>query len=199
MLTTKREAALHKAAMQRRLILELAHAAGLKLTSTQDYEMLSDYVASHTNRRIGVTTLKRMGGYLREGVNGRRMVLETMSRALGYHGYDDYVAYVAATHEEGTQALPPMDCWLDSATLTKGTQVRVHWKPGRLCVLESIDPDNGEWLINETINSRLCAGTRVSQRWLVQGMPLYLYMREGSEPSRIHVCGGKQGVNWELA
>jgi len=198
MLMTKREVALQKAAMQRRLILELAHAAGLKLTSTQDYEALSEYVASRTNRRLGLTTLKRMGGYLREGVNGRRLALDMMSRALGYRGYEDYVAKVTSPHDEGALPLPPMDCWLDSATLPKGAQVMVCWQPGRVCVLEAVDPDTGEWVIIETENSRLSAGTRVSQRWIVQGMPLYLYMREGSEPSRIHVCGGSQGVSWQL-
>lgn len=197
MLKTKREGALQKAAMQRRLILDLARAADLKLTSTHDYEMLSEYVATHTARRLSAVTLKRMGGYLREGVNGRRVALEMMSRTLGYKGYDDYVDHVDALRD-GDEPLPPMDRWLDSATLDKGARVKVTWSPGRKCVLEALAPDDGVWLIMEVENSRLLVGSRVSQRWLIQGAPLYLYMREGSEPSRIHVCGSREGVEWQL-
>ena len=68
---------LEKAIEQLRLAVE--RKAGRKMQTNKDFDCLSDSVYDQTHAKISTTTLKRIWGYLSEGVTPRRYTLDQLA------------------------------------------------------------------------------------------------------------------------
>ena len=81
---------LEKAIEQLRLAVE--RKAGKKMQTNKDFDCLSDSVYDQTHAKISTTTLKRIWGYLSEGVTPRRYTLDQLARFIGYDDFDAFSA-----------------------------------------------------------------------------------------------------------
>ena len=88
---------LEKAIEQLRLAVE--RKAGRKMQTNKDFDCLSDSVYDQTHAKISTTTLKRIWGYLSEGVTPRRYTLDQLARFIGY---DDFDAFSASLETDKT-------------------------------------------------------------------------------------------------
>ena len=81
---------LEQAIEQLRLAVECK--AGRKMQTNKDFDCLSDSVYDQTHAKISTTTLKRIWGYLSEGVTPRRYTLDQLARFIGYDDFDAFSA-----------------------------------------------------------------------------------------------------------
>ena len=88
---------LEKAIEQLRLAVE--RKAGRKMQTNKDFDCLSDSVYDQTHAKISTTTLKRIWGYLSEGVTPRRYTLDQLARFIDY---DDFDAFSASLETDKT-------------------------------------------------------------------------------------------------
>lgn len=88
---------LEKAIEQLRLAVE--RKAGRKMQTNKDFDCLSESVYDQTHAKISTTTLKRIWGYLSEGVTPRRYTLDQLARFIGY---DDFDAFSASLETDKT-------------------------------------------------------------------------------------------------
>lgn len=65
---------------------------GKKMQTNKDFDCLSDSVYDQTHAKISTTTLKRIWGYLSEGVTPRRYTLDQLARFIGYDDFDAFSA-----------------------------------------------------------------------------------------------------------
>ncbi len=74
------------------LRLAVERKAGRKMQTNKDFDCLSDSVYDQTHAKISTTTLKRIWGYLSEGVTPRRYTLDQLARFIGYDDFDAFSA-----------------------------------------------------------------------------------------------------------
>ena len=65
---------------------------GRKMQTNKDFDCLSDSVYDQTHAKISTTTLKRIWGYLSEGVTPRRYSLDQLAHFVGYDDFDAFCA-----------------------------------------------------------------------------------------------------------
>ena len=65
---------------------------GRKMQTNKDFDCLSDSVYDQTHAKISTTTLKRIWGYLSEGVTPRRYTLDQLAHFVGYDDFDAFCA-----------------------------------------------------------------------------------------------------------
>lgn len=65
---------------------------GKTLETNKDFERLSNSIYDKTHVSISATTLKRIWGYLSEGVTPRRYTLDQLARFIGFDDFDAFCA-----------------------------------------------------------------------------------------------------------
>ena len=80
----------------KQLRLAVERKIGRKMQTNKDFDCLSDSVYNQTHARISTTTLKRIWGYLSEGVTPRRYTLDQLSQYVGYADFDAFCASLEA-------------------------------------------------------------------------------------------------------
>ena len=76
---------------------------GRKMQTNKDFDCLSDSVYDQTHAKISTTTLKRLWGYLSEGVTPRRYTLDQLAHFVGY---DDFDAFCASLENDNPKPSP---------------------------------------------------------------------------------------------
>ena len=80
----------------KQLRLAVERKVGRKMQTNKDFDCLSDSVYDQTHTKISTTTLKRIWGYLSEGVTPRRYTLDQLARFIGYADFDAFCASLEA-------------------------------------------------------------------------------------------------------
>ena len=68
----------------------LEEKMGKRMHTSRDFEALATSIFEQTHQLISASTLKRLWGYLDEGVTPRRTTLDLLSQFLGYAEWDDF-------------------------------------------------------------------------------------------------------------
>ena len=122
------------------LRLAVERKAGRKMQTNKDFDCLSDSVYDQTHAKISTTTLKRIWGYLSEGVTPRRYTLDQLARFIGYDDFDAFSACLEtdkapesnhSSEETGTSPCPQEDTTPEEAssnTPLPGSGVGHPWK-----------------------------------------------------------------------
>ena len=84
---------------RRRLCEAVEKTLGLKMRTPKDFDFLREQIFQKLNMLISPTTLKRIWGYLSEGVTPRRYTLDQLARFIGY---DDFDAFSASLETDKT-------------------------------------------------------------------------------------------------
>ena len=67
-------------------------ALGRRMQTNKDFDCLADCIYEKIHAKISTTTLKRIWGYLSEGVTPRRYTLDQLARFIGYDDFDAFSA-----------------------------------------------------------------------------------------------------------
>ena len=99
---------------------------GRKMQTNKDFDCLADSIYEKTHAKISTTTLKRIWGYLSEGVTPRRYTLDQLAHFVGYDDFDTF----SASLENGNSPKPsPANADTASSPLPAGEGLGVGLTP----------------------------------------------------------------------
>lgn len=75
-------------------IEQIKELTGLSLDKASDFDALADMISAKTSNRLGVTTLKRLIGYISDDRATNKSTLNILAKFLGFTSWDRYWATV---------------------------------------------------------------------------------------------------------
>lgn len=72
-------------------ITDLKKKSGLCFERAKDFDILSSIIEKETKRHIGITTLKRLVGYIKDERSANEYTLNTLALFLGFVSWEEYV------------------------------------------------------------------------------------------------------------
>ncbi|WP_289873016.1 hypothetical protein [uncultured Duncaniella sp.] len=123
---------------------------GLSFDKASDFEALADMISAKTSNRLGVTTLKRLVGYISDDRATNKSTLNILAKFLGFTSWDRYWATVNldSAWDDEDDAL-----WIQELPI--GTTIKVSYL-NRTVVFETIMFDGKAALkVIEAINGSL--------------------------------------------
>lgn len=171
-------------------------SVGYKASTSRGFMRHSIDIRLRTGKTVGVSTLKRLTGYI-DGLGiPRASTLDTLAQFAGYSNYETFkLAYNKGLSSESGFISSQV---LRTSELAAGTIIRLFWQPGRICVCRYQGNDTFEVLRSE--NTRLVAGTTFHCPMFVQGEVLFLdrVLLSGSDDPRPYKAGGTSGIQFEV-
>ena len=182
--------------MKQQLCREIETAVGRPMRTPKDYTFLSGCIYARLHILVSSTTLKRIWGYLDEGVESRPSTLGVLARFLGYRDWDDYCDRAAEAAER--QSSPVMSRRLSvGEELKPGDRLRLTWQPERVC--DVVYLGNLTFQVTASENTRLLEGDTFGCSLFVEGEPLYLdNLQQEGRPPVAYVCGKRSGIRFEI-
>ena len=152
----------------------LADKLGQPITYPYDCELLRNDIFSHTKLFVGVTTLKRLLGFVKphgdRPYEPRTYTLDVIAR---YLGHPDYATFIASLDPDMP---PPADNHeielIQSECLDCGSLVSAEW-PGGHALFKACGDCNFR-LVEISAAMKLNTGTVYNIKSFRRGMPLYL-------------------------
>ena len=107
---------------------------GMAIWSPTDFDRLSAQILDVTNQRLGVSTLKRMWGYVKSEHVPTFNTLSILSRFVGFRDWDSFTQYVnGETDSEFSE-----ESQIVGARESLGTELIIEWEVGKSCRLKKI-------------------------------------------------------------
>lgn len=181
--------------MTEKLCKEIETALHRQMKTPKDFDFLKDQIYARLHILVSSTTLKRLWGYLDEGVTPREKTLDVLTQFLGYRGWEEYTHQVQ--NQEESQSSPVMNRKISvKDDLALGDRIRLIWQPERVCDIEYLG--NLTFKVVTSENTRLQAGDTFQCSLIVEGEPLYLdHLIQNQKQPTAYVCGIKTGVMFE--
>lgn len=108
--------------LSNRIISDLTEKSGLLLDRATDFAILADQIFSTTKQTIGVTTLKRLTGYIDDPRETNKGTLNILAVYLGYPSWDDYMCGQRMDSDWNVESDV---IWI--ASLEEGTSIEVSY------------------------------------------------------------------------
>lgn len=161
---------------------------GMEIKYPNQCEVVAQAIEDVTGQTIGLSTIKRMYGFINEGRIPRQSTLDILSAYLGYKDYK----LMAKDLNEDSDISDFM--WMDSVepeNLAVGTQLQITYDPKRLLILTYLG--DFKFIVNESKRSKLQKGDTLEIHQLVVGHELVVneVIRDGE--SKGSYTGAKQG------
>lgn len=119
--------------MKKRLCNDIEKSLGKEMHTPSDFDLLRECIYNRLHILISSTTLKRIWGYLNDGVIARRGTFDILARFLGFRDYNHYEKDVD-TYKDEIQSYPFLSYKLNvMEELVPGDKVRILWLPNRSC------------------------------------------------------------------
>lgn len=83
----------------------IEESVGRKIVTPTDFSFLTGVIAERCHETLGVTTLKRIWGYIEGYDTMRHSTLSILARCVGYHDWDDFLANYQTKGESSHQVL----------------------------------------------------------------------------------------------
>ena len=161
-----------------------------KIKTPADFQFLTGVIQERCKETLGVTTLKRIWGYVEGYDTTRYSTLSVLARCVGFRDWDDFLA----NHDRaGESSNPVLGRALHPEEIPEEGLVRITWSPDRRVLLRHLG--EGNFMVMESENSKLKPGDSFSYSCFVIGEPLYLdnFVR-GDNPPTLFVVGNKGGL-----
>lgn len=127
---------------------------GLGMTTSADFDTLSQAIKDNTNENLGINTLKRLFGFKTEKVVPRRSTMDIIAQYLGYEDYESLIKELG--EDADISIFTPIDC-IETQELERGTQLRIAYDPNRVFFLTYIG--DFQFIVNDVEGSRnICKG-----------------------------------------
>lgn len=178
------------------LFYAIEKAAGYKAATTRGFMRLSADIHLRTGKTVGVSTLKRLTGYI-DGLGVPRTgTLDTLAQFAGYANFEafKYANSKGLSSESGFLSTRT----LRTSELAAGAIIRLIWQPGRICVCRYRGDD--AFVVLRSVCTRLIAGTTFRCSIFIQGEMLFLdhVLLPGSNEPRPYKAGGTNGIQIEV-
>ncbi len=121
-----------------------------KIKTPADFQFLTGVIQERCKETLGVTTLKRIWGYVDGYDSTRYSTLSILSRCVGFRDWDDFLENHTRSEDSSNivlgRALYPND-------IAKGICLRITWSPDRRVVLRHLG--DGNFKVEKSENSKL--------------------------------------------
>ena len=161
-----------------------------KMKTPADFQFLTGVIQERCKETLGVTTLKRLWGYVDGYDTTRYSTLSILARCVGFRDWDDFCENRDRSGESSNMIVGHA---VNPADLAVGDCLAISWSPDRRVRIEHLGNGNFEVLRSE--NSKLKPGDTFHCYSLIIGEPLYLdnFVR-GNNPPTLFVVGNKGGL-----
>ena len=161
-----------------------------KMKTPADFQFLTGIIQERCKETLGVTTLKRIWGYVDGYDTTRYSTLSILARCVGFRDWDDFLANRSRSGESSN---PVLGRALHPDDIPQEGLVRIAWAPDRRVLLRHLG--DGHFLVMESENSKLKPGDSFHCSCLILGEPLYLdnFVRGNNAPT-LFVVGNKGGL-----
>ena len=161
-----------------------------KMKTPADFQFLTGVIQERCKETLGVTTLKRIWGYVEGYDTTRYSTLSVLARCVGYRDWDDFLS----NHDRaGESSNPVLGRVLHPDEIPQEGFVRIAWSPDRRVLLRHLG--EGSFMVVESENSKLKPGDSFSCSCFILGEPLYLdNFVHGNNPPTLFVVGNKGGL-----
>lgn len=144
------------------IIKKIETKLGMEIKYPQQCEIVAQAIEDETGQTLGLSTVKRMFGFVNENRIPRHATMDILSRFLGYKD-----AKLLAKDMNSDAEISDFT-WLESVepeNLKEGTQLQITYDPQRLLILTYIG-DN-KFIVNESKRSKLEKGDTLEIHQLV--------------------------------
>jgi len=161
-----------------------------KIKTPADFQFLTGVIQERCKETLGVTTLKRIWGYVDGYDSTRYSTLSILARCVGFRDWDDFLENHAL---EGESSNLVLGVALYASEIPTGTCIRITWAPDRRVLLRHLG--KGIFKVVKSENSKLKPDDTFHCTCFIIGEPLYLdsFVRNGNPPS-LFVVGNKGGL-----
>ena len=161
-----------------------------KIKTPADFQFLTGVIQERCKETLGVTTLKRIWGYVEGYDTTRYSTLSVLARCVGFKDWDDFLAHHNQSGESSNMVLGRA---LYPGEILAGAFLRIAWAPDRRVLLKHLG--DGGFEVMESENSKLKPGDTFHCSCFIIGEPLYLdkFVR-GDNPPTLFVVGNKGGL-----
>lgn len=168
---------------------------GKSLRTPSDFSDLSHDIFKHTNRTIGVTTLKRVFGYVCADHGTSFSTLSNLTSYIGYKDWDNFCKEIDQKGDTYETSGFNLDSIIICATLPLGTALTLEWPGRKRCCIKKIkNPDI--FKIEEAENIKLLSDDIGKIENLMLGRPFVMRecKREGVDMGT-YTGATKEGIS----
>lgn len=161
-----------------------------KMKTPADFQFLTGIIQERCKETLGVTTLKRIWGYVDGYDTTRYSTLSVLARCVGFRDWDDFLENRNLTGESSS---PLLGRTLFPKEIPTEGRIRISWAPDRRVVLQHLG--EGNFKVLESENSKLKPEDTFHCTCFIIGEPLYLdnFVRGDNAPT-LFVVGNKGGL-----
>lgn len=181
------------------LISAIEKAEGISKITSKKFEHLSQRIFMRTRETIGVTTLKRLWGYVNDTTTPRAVTLDILSQYIGYRSFDDFKRLYNADEGNGTPSskITFGDC-VYADEMEVGDVYRLTWSPNRVCDIEY--RGDFTFVVKSSQLTKLTEGTSFRCQVIEKGEQLFIdhvYFDEKQRSPLNYIAGKIGGINYE--
>lgn len=165
-------------------------SAGFRIRTSRDFEQLHSQMQHRTIEVVGVSTLKRIWGYIDGYDTVRESTLDVISRFVGYPDWHTFVADYCGEDDIQTSHRI-ITSSLSSSDVVVGDSVVLEWNPNRRLVV--LYKGGGSYEVVEGYNTKLTLGDTFHCNCFMLGQPLYVDDCTHADLAPAPFVMGKQG------
>lgn len=168
---------------------KIEEAYGKAVRYPADCEHLAANIAEITRESVGVTTLKRIFGFVNDVRSPRLATLDILARYAGYSDYDSMRVILLGEGDSGFEGNEDIRL----SALQQGNIVRFEYLPDRMVRVRYLG--DGKFEVEESVGSSLRRGDLLLIRGFAYGQPLTVdsVLREGRNLGR-YIAGKTSGL-----
>lgn len=173
------------------LKLVIEKKKGGKIATPTDFGQLTSMILRETGFHVGVTTIKRLWGYIDNNNRMRESTLSIFARFVGYRDWDDFCTTVH--NNEGTESSFLSERQIISTNLAVDELVEIGWLPDRYCLIRHIG--GSRFVVEWAMNCKLHAGDTFCASFFSKGHPLYITdLSQNGSRQVAYVAGTRHGL-----
>lgn len=143
------------------------HTYGYPIGAPTDFDDLAARILQATNRSLGISTLKRLWGYVKSPHRPSYTTLSILARYAGFHDWHSFCARVQNAEESGFA----IDGVIIAADLELGKVIRTEWGGNKMCCFKKIGSP-ARFEVIESRNIKLAPGDTLTVTTLSVGQKL---------------------------
>ena len=147
------------------LIKMLSKKADKDVTTKAGAEFLRNDIETKTGEALSLNTIKRLVGILNYESSPRDITLDIIARYLGYRNYSQLLLIL---QDKISDFNTPSE-FIDLHNLAAGTELSIDWAPDRVLRIKHLE--GGNYLVVESVNSKLKKGDILSLSQIAKGFP----------------------------
>lgn len=154
------------------LLLQIvAQTFGTTPHTPTDFVALASAVQESTGRTIGLSTLKRLWGYIKDQTGTTYSTLSLLSRYTGYSDWDSFCRFASLITDEQKSGFSK-ESIIESRLVAVGTTISIRLGATKHCTLKKINEPDG-YTVTEGGNIKLREGDTVRVACMAIGRPFF--------------------------